>query len=55
MRFFGRRAWPVPEDGSSVVAQSFTSGTVITRCHFPVWITSGRLLPVGTPGSVKWP
>src|ERR1700722_5627561 len=37
----GRRAWPVPESGRVVVAQSFTLGTVMMRRHSPICTTRG--------------
>jgi hypothetical protein len=38
-----------------VSVQAFTSGRVICRRHFPIWMTSGTPLPTGTLSRTKSP
>jgi len=40
---------------SGLSTQPLTFGIVTCRRHFPTWMTSGMLLPVGTFSSVKRP
>jgi hypothetical protein len=51
--FFGSRCWL--RSVSVVVAHAGTAGMVTCRRHFPICITTGKLVPAGTFLRVKVP